>query len=860
MPSAIRRTSTHRHAVFAALLLALAIACSLSTSGAGANEGSQFGTIGQYGELTRFGGFDSTWFDEGKYDGGGGESAPAPGDFIDPVGLAVDTQDKSAGGNGTAVYVLDRVSGITTETAPAQGTRWRLQKLVQQTDGTLEVAAVSEFYLPNSGVTSYDFSSTGVAYLAIDDSTKSVYALLYELDGSGTPSVAEIIDWSTEPSAGKLVAASATPDKVSKPVSGYGSPGLLSSSAQIAGANLYDPQGIALDGTGDLAIVAQSADDGATPEGPVVVQQVSESTGALGSSWTSKGLETAANAAANEESFPAEGIFTANDGSIDVVLARSEFGAATADVVNLHENLSEPTILASEAIEPSVELGGVLSWLDIPQPERTSGGAAAVVELSNGLYASNFKKGELFWDGVHNEGIQLVQPESDGLLSNSAPPLSSIFDTLGNAANSSGPCGINNPTRHPAFPMLAAGASGAAWVLTQGQDTASYAGGELSAYTYGRQLIELSPGATSVCVGPSGTFSLGKQGGSPLQSAATPLTVGVDSTVEFSGTSIDYPNEGQENPEASIYAYEWAPTGIAGGYTIVNDTPEEGGAAHPTATATYKYETPGVYPVALKLLGDFGEYAEAGTVVVQSTNPPTAAFTAPTSTQTGQGASFNASGSAPASGAKISDYHWSFGDGQSDDTQSQTDSHTYTSPGTYTVTLTVHDNDERVSAPVAHQITVSSPASTGGNGEGTGTTATTTSTGPPPVAAVDRSATNVSPRASAVAGAVKLVLSCPVTKISCAGTITIQTASAVVAKRPKKAVLTLGSATFTLAPGATRTVTVRLSSKGVALLKKDGTLKVAVIVAARDSFGDPLTRTLTLTLHKPAMKKTGHKR
>jgi PKD repeat protein len=700
-------------------------------SDAFASEGSQYGLIGQYGEVTRFGGFDSTWFDEAKYDGSGTESSPAQGKFIDPVGLAVDTQDKTTGGNGTAVYVLDRVSSIAE---PAQGTRWRLQKLVQQqADGTLEVAAVTEFYLPSSGATSDDFSSTGVAYLAIDDATKSVYTLLYELDSNGTPSVDEIIDWSTEPSAGKLVAASATADKVSKPVSGYGSPGVLSSSAQVAGAHLYDPQGIALDGTGDLAIAAQSGDDGATPEGPAVVQQVSDSTGTLGSSWTSTGLDTAENASAGEESFPAEGIFTASDGSVDVVLARSEYSAATADVVNLRESLTEPKLLVSEAIQPSVELGGVLSWLDVPQPERTSGGAAAVVELSNGLYASSFKKGELFWDGVHNEGVQLVQPESDGLLSNSAPPLSSIFDTLGNAANSSGPCSINNPTRHPAFPMLAAGANGAAWVLTQGQDTASYDGGEESAFTYGRQLVELSPGATSPCVGPSGTFSLGKQGESPLQSATTPLTVPVDSTVEFSGSSIDYPNEGEQNPEASIYAYEWAPTGTAGGYTIVNDTPEEGGAAHPTATATYKYETPGVYPVALKLLGDFGEYDETGTVTVVVVPPPTAAFTLPASAQTGETVTFDASGSKAATYAKIntqiSNYKWKFGDGEIDETQpstdpTDTDSHTYASPGTYTVTLTVEDNLGH-SSTITHEITITSPPSnenTGGGSTGGGST------------------------------------------------------------------------------------------------------------------------------------------
>jgi PKD repeat protein len=840
MPSTLRRTPKLGHAIFATLLLAVTLTCTLAAR-ASASEGSRYGAIGQYGEVTRFGGFDSTWFDGGKYDGSGTETTPAEGKFIDPVGFAVDTEDKTTGGSGTAVYVLDRVSGIEPGTYPAEGTQWRLQKLVQQSNGALEVAGITEFYLPSTGSWSQGFASTGVEYLAVDDMTKTVSTLLYTLNGE-TPTADEVIDWSTETHEGKLVPAGATHDSVSKPASGYQSPSLLSSSAQITGADLYDPIGITVDGADDLAIAAQSGYGGGTPQGPVVVQSVSATTGVLGSTWSSSALS-------GEESLPAEGIFTTSAGELDVVLARRELGEF-ADLVELQPDLTaaEPKVISSEATEE----GAVLNWLDVVGFGNKSG-AAPITELSNGLYASSFSDSTAslaYWEGPVNDGIQLVQPESDGLLSSGTPPLSTIFDTLGNAPRSSGACSINDTSGYPNSVVLAAGANGAVWVLTQGRDTTGFEGPGESTFTEGRELIEMAPRGASTCVAPSGTFAFNKEGESQ-QLASNELQVSVGSTVEFTASTIAYPTLGE--PGAIIYAYEWAPLGVDGGYTIVNDTPDP--YYQPAPEAKYKYETPGVYTVALKLLGDFGEYDEDGTVDVRTASPPTAAFSAPASAQTGQSVSFNASGSAPASGAQISDYHWSFGDGQSDDTQSPTDSHTYTTQGTYTVTLTVHDSDEQASAPATYQIVVTSPPS----GSAT-TTTTTTSTTITPVATADRSPTNVNPRVTEVDGALHVTLSCPVTKISCAGTIEVRTATAVAARKSKKSVLTLGTATFALAPGGARTLVIKLSAKGAALLKKDGTLKVDVIVAAHDSYGDPLTKTLILTLRKPAVKKTVHKK
>jgi hypothetical protein len=130
------------------------------------------------------------------------------------------------------------------------------------------------------------------------------------------------------------------------------------------------------------------------------------------------------------------------------------------------------------------------------------------------------------------------------------------------------------------------------------------------------------------------------------------------------------------------------------------------------------------------------------------------------------------------------------------------------------------------------------------------------------VATIDRSATNVAPKATGVAGSIEITLSCPSTKVSCGGTIEAKTAGAVAASagKTKKKVLALGRKTFSLSGGQRETLTIKLSSAGLAMLKKDRSLKVDVTVAAHDSYGDPLTKTLSLTLHKPATKKAVHKK
>jgi PKD repeat protein len=855
---------SHAHAgrrLMAAAGLVVALVYLLAAQ-ANAAEGPQYGSIGQYGEVTRFGGFDSNAYDNGAYD-----KPLTPGKFLNPVGFAVDPEDTEAG--GTAVYVLDRVSDWPEKTTLTQGTEWRLQKL----SDTGEVLGTTEFYLPKTVVSEAQFNvPVSVIGLAVNHADGQIYTVLEETTGTeaaATQYADEVIGWSTTPQNGKLVAAGSKADLVSTPVAGYGPAGLISDSSQLNVTPVYTPEGLAVDDVDGQNYIALDGDGSERSgsgkiEGPAIVEQISIASGEETGTWSAASLSGITNASSADATGIAAGISTDADGSLNVLLATK---GSQLDAIKLPADLtSTPTVVASKEVDTSSEWAHALQ---VPNAKDAYPGASApVIDLSNNLYAADYwlnGGGFGYWNESENEGIRLITPSEQGLLSTLELPPTTIFDTLGDATQSSacylGDEGISGVETGM---TLAAGGHGAIWILTSGEDSSIASTAETQT---NRQVIELAPDASSPCAGPSGTFTLTdttatKPVAQPA-STITPLTIPVGHTVEFNASTIDYPTAAAET-QAPIYAYEWAPTGA--GYTITNDTTEE---LLPITTASYQYTAPGVYNVELKLLGDFGEYDEDGTIIAQTASPPTAAFTAPTTAQTGQSVSFDASQSQAANGAQISDYHWSFGDGTTDDTQSATDTHTYAKAGTYTVTLTVRDDDTQSSTPVSQMITVSSPPSGGGSGTTTTPTTTTPATTTPatttPTATIDRSATNVNPKAGQSSNNVVLTVTCPATKVSCAGTVQVKTAGAVAASsakstKTKKKVLTLGQATFSLNGGQRETLTIKISSTGAALLKKDRTLAIDVVVAAHDSYGDPLTKTLALALHEQAPKKAGDKK
>jgi hypothetical protein len=105
-------------------------------------------------------------------------------------------------------------------------------------------------------------------------------------------------------------------------------------------------------------------------------------------------------------------------------------------------------------------------------------------------------------------------------------------------------------------------------------------------------------------------------------------------------------------------------------------------------------------------------------------------------------------------------------------------------------------------------------------------------------------------------GVVTIKVSCPAGETSCAGTVTLRTIGAVSATAGKKgAVLTLATASFKVAGGKVKTVTLHLSSAARKLLGRAHVLHARSTIIAHDPAGATHTTQTTVTIRAP---KTGH--
>jgi hypothetical protein len=108
-------------------------------------------------------------------------------------------------------------------------------------------------------------------------------------------------------------------------------------------------------------------------------------------------------------------------------------------------------------------------------------------------------------------------------------------------------------------------------------------------------------------------------------------------------------------------------------------------------------------------------------------------------------------------------------------------------------------------------------------------------------------------------GVATLPISCPSTSIDpCAGSVTLNTVGKVlIAKRHKarKRALKLGSGKFTLAPGASGTVKIKLSSTGRKALARTGKLSAKATFVMVNRAGTKSTTVKRVTLHGPKARK-----
>lgn len=146
------------------------------------------------------------------------------------------------------------------------------------------------------------------------------------------------------------------------------------------------------------------------------------------------------------------------------------------------------------------------------------------------------------------------------------------------------------------------------------------------------------------------------------------------------------------NFDASATTDEGVPCGgrCAYGWTFGDNTSGTG------MVTTHEYRATGSFTVRLTVTDQRSTSASiTQTLAVGATDPPTPLFTiSPKPVGVNQDAFFNASQSTAATGRRIVNYGWNFGDNRT--ASGVTVTHRYSGIGTYTITLTVTDDSDAV--------------------------------------------------------------------------------------------------------------------------------------------------------------------
>jgi PKD repeat protein len=377
-------------------------------------------------------------------------------------------------------------------------------------------------------------------------------------------------------------------------------------------------------------------------------------------------------------------------------------------------------------------------------------------------------------------------------------------------------------------------------------------------HVQGDEVVRFAPGAGQnsaqgeACPQPTGGFSI-----TNVTTGSTPSTGSGAITVPLN-TKLKLESEGNLQG-GTPWAYEWQ---SGDGASSTSKWIAENRWAWPSPEVEFTYAKEGSYTAKLNLVNDFGSLAAQRTVNVVKAVPPTACFSAPNGT-VGQFVKFDASCSKAPQFDSIASYHWSFGDGHGETSSSPLTEHKYSAGGTPTVTLTVTDAlGQEATASKAVSVTGESKTTPPPTTTPTTTPPTTTPPPPPPpIQVINTSPTEVSPKVASTAsvhGTVAVKVSCPASKPSCSGTITLKTIGAGKSSHGKHSTaVVLGRASFGLKSGQSTTVQLRLSRSGLALLRAKHSLKVIATIMATDPGGHAKTNTETITLRAPVQ---GHKK
>ncbi|HTA15850.1 MAG TPA: PKD domain-containing protein [Solirubrobacteraceae bacterium] len=471
-----------------------------------------------------------------------------------------------------------------------------------------------------------------------------------------------------------------------------------------------------------------------------------------------------------------------------------------------------------------------------------------------------------------------------------------IFDAAGDSlgmignATLGGPCNLQGgfderfDEERGSFAALVPGREGVLFALTQ-PDLEKAHGGVFSVTPAdpvdagsADQVVEFKPNDLTdgqECPQPSGDFSITNESAAKPEPSkgSAPLTVPAGSKLKFDASELDLRG-------GAPWAYDWSLEGEAAAgmvdlpWTLLNEftaTPGQGfGWMWPSTSAERTYSTPGVYQVSLNVINDFGTYETQRTLTVEPTESPVAKFTVSADPKVGQPVTLDASASTVPAHDSITNYAWEYDGGEGENKASATTQHKFLTAGNHEITLKITDAFHK-KVEVSQTINVAEAEKSAGppSGEvktepkiiptkpaGTGPPSPTENTAPTEVHAKLASVVTAQ-------GSVAVTVSCPQTKGSCSGTIALKTASAVASSKSKKhkaSPLSLGQASFSLTRGQSKTVDVKLSSKGISLLRAKHTLKVVVTITATDPGGHAGVEKRTVTLSYPAKHRKKGKR